>query len=172
MAKQVYDFNNMNPHATVLRRLDPIVLEKPRAPIHIHTYGGETPFFRGLTEGRLMGTECENPRCDPSGQGGHCSLPPRIYCPDCLEEMKWVDLTERARKTAKVHTHITVKHPGAFNQVPMPCELISVEIDKVTTVLMSKLVDGTPEIGMRIEPVFNTTNPTFTILDLSWKPVE
>jgi uncharacterized OB-fold protein len=172
MSKQVFDYNNLNPNATVLRRLDPMVVEKPRAPIHIHTYGGETPFFKGLTEGRLMGTFCENPGCDPSGQTGYCYLPPRVYCPDCSEKMEWVDLTEKAKETAKVHTHITVKHPGAFNRVPMPCELISVEIDGVVTVLMSQLTGGKPEIGMRIEPLFNTTNPTFTILDLAWKPVE
>ena len=52
----------------------------------------------------------------------------------------------------------------------MPCELISVEIDGVTTVIMSQLIGAKPEIGMPIEPVFNTANPTFTILDLSWKP--
>jgi uncharacterized protein len=170
MAKQTYEFDNLNKNATVLRRLDPIVIEKPRAPIHIHTYGGESPFFRGLTEGRLMATKCANKKCDPSGKEGYFHLPPRVYCPDCLEKMEWHDITERARKTAKVHTHITVANPGAFNRVPVPCELISVEIDGVATVIMSQLRGAKPEIGMPIEPVFNTSNPTFTILDLAWKP--
>ncbi|MCP4603937.1 MAG: hypothetical protein GY847_26015 [Proteobacteria bacterium] len=169
MPKQVYDFNNSNPSATVLRRLDPMVVEKPRAPIHIHTYGGETPFFKGIAEGRLMATKCENSKCDPSGQAGYYHLPPRIYCPDCLEKMKWDDITDLARKTAKIHTHITVEHPGAFNRVPIPCELISVEIEGVATVLMSQLVGAKPEMGMPIEPIFETSHPTFTILDLAWK---
>lgn len=170
MSKHDFEYNNLNPRATVLRRLDPIVVEKPRAPIHIHTYGGETPFFKGLTEGRLMATKCTNDKCDPSGMVGYYHLPPRVYCPDCLEKMQWEDITELARKNAKIHTHITVEHPGAFNRVPMPCELISVEIEGVATVLMSQLTSGKPEIGMPIEPVFETANPTYTILDLAWKP--
>ncbi|MCU0662336.1 MAG: hypothetical protein MUC50_08425 [Myxococcota bacterium] len=170
MSKQAYEFNNSNPNATVLRRLDPMVIEKPRAPIHIHTYGGETPFFKGLTEGRLMATKCANGKCDPSGKEGYFHLPPRVYCPDCSEKMEWHDVTDLARRTAKVHTHITVERPGAFNRVPMPCELISVEIEGVATVIMSQLRGAKPEIGMPIQPEFNTTNPTFTILDLSWVP--
>ena len=164
-----FEYDNLNPGATVIRSIDPLVIEKPRAPIHIHTYGGETPFFRGLSRGKLLATRCLNPSCDPSGSHGYLYLPPRVYCPDCLEKMEWEDITERARKSATVHTHITVEHPGAFNRVPMPCELISVAIEGVATVLMSQLTGGKPEIGMAIEPIFNS-KPTFTILDLAWRP--
>ncbi len=170
MSKHDFDFNNLNPNATVLRSLDPIILEKPRAPIHIHTYGGETPFFKGLSKGRLMATKCLNSKCDPSGKEGYFHLPPRIYCPDCLEKMKWEDITELASRTATIHTHMTVERPGAFNRVPMPCELISVEIEGVATVIMSRLVGAKPVIGMPVEPIFETSRPTFTILDLAWKP--
>jgi uncharacterized OB-fold protein len=170
MSKKAYDFDNNNPGATVLRRIEPMVIEKPRAPTHIHTYGGETPFFKGLTEGKLLASRCTNGKCDPSGQAGYLHLPPRVYCPDCLEKMAWEDITELAAKKAKVHTHIRVERPGAFNRVPMPCQLISVEIEGVATILMSILSEGEPEIGLEIEPVFNTGKPTFTILDLSWRP--
>ena len=170
MPKHDYEFNNLNPNSTVLRRRDPIVIEKPRAPIHIHTYGGESPFFKGLAEGKLLATKCKNKKCKPAGKEGQVFLPPRVYCPDCLEKMEWVDVTEKARKTARVHTHITVAHPGAFNRVPIPCELISVEIEGVTTIIMSQLRNAKPEIGMPIEPVFETAKPTFTILDLAWVP--
>jgi hypothetical protein len=171
MAKHDFQFDNQNPGATVLRSIDPIVIEKPRNPVHIHTYGGETPFFKALTQGKLLATRCLNKRCDPSGKAGYLHLPPRVYCPDCLEKMAWEDITDLAKRTAKVHTHITVEHPGAFNRVPMPCELISVEIEGVATVLMSQLIGGKAHIGMRIEPVFNTTTPSFTILDLAWRAV-
>ncbi len=167
-----YEFNNLNPTATIVRKLDPIVVEKPRAPIHIHTYGGETPFFKGLTEGRLMATKCTNPHCDPSGKEGYYHLPPRVYCPDCLEKMEWVDITDLATKTAKIHTYITVERPGAFNRVPMPCQLISVEIEGVATIIMSQLKNAVPKIGMRVKPVFETDKPTYSILDLAWVPVE
>lgn len=162
-----YEFENLNPTATVLRSLDPLVIEKPRAPIHVHTYGGESKFFQGLTAGKLLATKCTNEACDANGT---LFLPTRVYCPDCLEKMEWIDITDLARRTAKVHTHITVEHPGAFNRVPMPCQLISVEIEGVSTVLMSQLFGAEPEIGLEIEPVFETRKPTFTILDLAWRP--
>jgi uncharacterized OB-fold protein len=170
MGKHEYSFDNMNREATVLRSVDPMVVEKPRNPTHVHTYGGETPFFLGLTQGKLLATRCTNPNCDVAGKEGSEFLPPRVYCPDCLEKMEWFDVTQRAAKTAKIHTHITVEHPGAFNRVPMPCELISVEVDGVSTVLMSVLRGAKPEIGMAIKPVFETRHPTYTILDLAWVP--
>ena len=36
--------------------------------------------------------------------------------------------------------------------------------------LMEYLSVGEPGIGMKVVPVFNTTNPSYTILDLSWIP--
>ena len=159
-----YPFNNLHPDATVVRHLEPIVIEKPRAPIHIHSYGGETIFFKGLTEGKLMAT-----KADPRGPNPHFFyLPPRVYDPDTLERAQWIDVTDIARKTAKIHTHITVHKPGAFNRVPFPCHLISVEMEGCGTILMSYLVGSEPKIGLPIEPRFKTQNPTYSILDLYW----
>lgn len=159
-----FEFNNLNPGATVVRSLDPLVIEKPRAPIHIHTYGGETPFFQGLARGKLMATRCNTKGCDA---GDELMLPPRVYCPDCLEKMEWVELKN---PDARVHTFIRVAYPGAFNRLEIPSQLISVEIKGVSTIMMSILRDAEPEIGKPIEPRFNTQNPTFTILDLWWVP--
>jgi len=117
MAKHEFEFNNLNPSATVLRSLEPMVIEKPRAPIHIHTYGGEAAFFKGLAKGRLMATRCESRTCQVAGKDRHFCLPPRVYCPDCLEAMARHDITELASKKAKIHTHITVAHPAAFNRM-------------------------------------------------------
>ncbi len=170
MAKELqWTFDNMHPDATVLRQISPaIVIEKPRAAIHYHTYGFESKFFQGLTEGKLYATVCRNKGhgC-PAGDSGEYFLPPRAYCPDCLEPMEWVEIKN---PKAKIHTHITVKYPGAFNRLPQPCHLISVEIEGVTTIMMSYLVGAEPEIGMEIEPRFKTDNPTYTILDLYWVP--
>ena len=35
---------------------DPMVIKNPKGFVHKHTYGGLTPFFRGLAEGKLLGT--------------------------------------------------------------------------------------------------------------------
>jgi hypothetical protein len=48
---------------------------------HFHTYGLLTPYFKGLAEGRLLGTRCLEPTC-PVGKGnGELWLPPRADCP-------------------------------------------------------------------------------------------
>ena len=36
--------------------------------------------------------------------------------------------------------------------------------------LMEYLSVGEPGIGMKVVPIFNTTKPSYTILDLSWVP--
>ena len=33
---------------------------------------------------------------------------------------------------------------------------------------MSYLSAGEPKIGLKVVPIFNTLDPTYTILDLSW----
>ena len=165
---KTYEFDNMNPEATVLRGVSPLVVEKPRALSHVHTYGGESKFFEGLTHGKLYATRCTNKGSGcVSAESGEMYLPPRVYCPDCLERMEWVELKN---PKAKIHTHITIKYPGAFNRLPLPAHLISVEIEGVVTIMMSYLVGAEPKIGMEIEPRFNTTKPTFSILDLHWVP--
>ena len=94
-------------------------------------------------------------------------LPPRCECADCWHATEWVE----APTVGKVYTHSTVLYPGAPFRASTPCPLISVEIEGVCTKLMSYLKEGDPEIGMPVKAVFNTENPTNTILDLSWVPV-
>ena len=59
---------------------------------------------------------------------------------------------------------------GAFNMLDKPIRFINIEFDGVATILMSYLSAGEPEIGMKVVPIFRTSGPTFTILDLSWVP--
>ena len=59
---------------------DAWIVELPRfgeEGIHFHTYGLLTPYFKGLTEGRLMATRCPNARCPISRGKGELWLPPR-----------------------------------------------------------------------------------------------
>jgi len=137
----------------------------PRDIVHIHTYGGEAPFFESLPKGKLLGTTCTNEACEYKGT---IYIPFRIHCPDCLSRMDIVDLTEAAQRTATVHSFMVTERTGAFNTLPKPIKFINVEFDGVDTILMGYLSAGEPEMGMKVVPIFNTTNPTFTILDLSW----
>lgn len=137
----------------------------PRALTHIHMYGGESVFFENLSKGKIFGTRCDNADCDFSG---NVYLPFRIFCPDCLERNTVVDLTDVCRETASVHTFMICERSGAFNTLERPIRFINVEFEGVSTILMSYLSVGEPEIGLRVVPIFRKEEPTYTILDLSW----
>jgi len=146
---------------------DLVGVTNPRDVTHIHTYGGEAPFFEGLSQGKLLGTKCVNPACE-----AHDSvyLPFRIHCMDCLERNEIVDLTETAKTTAKVHTFMITERTGAFNTLPKPIRFVNVEFAGVSTILMGNLAVGDPAIGMQVVPIFQKAKPTYTILDLAWVP--
>ena len=81
-------------------------------------------------------------------------------------------LADVAKKTATVHTYMVCERSGAFNMLDKPIRFINIEFKGVSTILFSYLLVGEPQIGMRVVPVFKYYNPTYTILDLSWVPVE
>lgn len=139
----------------------------PRAMTYIHAYGGEAPFFEGLGEGKLLGTRCDNEKCEYKGS---IYQPFRIHCPDCLGRNTVIDMTELAKTTSKIHTFMVCERSGAFNILDKPIKFINIEFEGVDTILMSYLSIGDPEIGMKVVPIFRTKNPTYTILDLSWVP--
>lgn len=140
-------------------------ITNPRRLVHIHSYGKEAPFFEGLTEGKLLGTRCDNDECEYKGT---IHLPFRICCPDCLGDNNIVDLTDAAKKTGKIYSYIVTSRTGAFNTLDIPIRFIDVEIDGVATVLKSYQLAGEPEIGQRVMPIFRTKEPTYTIMDLAW----
>ena len=144
-----------------------IGITNPRTLTHMHSYGGEAPFFEGLSMGKMMATRCDNPKCEFKGS---IYQPFRIYCPDCLGRNTVIDMTEIAKKTAKVHTFMVCERSGAFNLLDKPIKFINVEFDGVCTIFMSFLATGDPEIGMRVVPVFRKQDPTFTILDICFVP--
>ena len=81
-----------------------------------------------------------------------------------------VDLTELARTGATVHTFMITERTGAFNTLELPIRFVNVEFEGVSTILMGYLSVGEPKIGMQVVPIFQTKNPTYTIMDLSWVP--
>src|SRR3972149_1250822 len=97
----------------------------PRRLVHMHSYGGEAPFFAGLAAGKLLGTQCVSKDC---ASRGTTHLPFRIFCPDCLSKMKAVDLTAQARKTAKIYSYIVTSRTGAFDTLETPIRFIDIEI--------------------------------------------
>ena len=143
--------------------VDPMVIMNPKGYVHYHTYGALAPFFKGLVKNKVLGTS--KPKLKDGKKNNW--LPPRSYCPDTLDKMEWIEV----EPIATLYTHTTVLYPGAPFKGTVPCHLISVEIPNVCTKMMSYMSEGKPEIGMKLRAVFNTSNPTNTILDLSWEPV-
>lgn len=141
---------------------DPLIVKNPKTWYHIHSYGGWGKFFDGLAEGKLLATRCVNKECEEN----QLWLPPRCECPDCWHDMEWVE----APTKGTIFSWSEVRYPGELFKLPAGTNLISVELDGVCTKFMSYLKEGKPEIGMPIKAVFNTAQPTHTILDVAWIP--
>ncbi len=162
------DFHHMTPN-TPIRNADDnyklLGITNPRDMTYMHSYGGEAIFFESLSKGKLLATQCDDTGCDSHGI---IYMPFRIHCPDCLSKNRVIDLTDTAKKTAKIHTFMECQRSGAFNIMDKPIKFINIEFDGVATILMSYLSIGEPKFDMKVIPIFKTDGPTFTILDLSW----
>ncbi len=164
------DFHHMTPNMSIRNEDEGwrlMGVTNPREMTYIHSYGGEAIFFENLGKGILYGSRCDNPSCEFTGT---VYLPFRIHCPDCLFKNTVIDLTGVCKKEANIHTFMVCERSGAFNALETPIKFINVAFKGVSTILMSYLSVGDPEIGMRVVPIFKTLDPTCTITDLSWVP--
>ena len=143
-----------------------MVVAFPRTFTHKHTYGKLSPFFRGLTEGKLLATKCVNPECETN----ELWLPPRADCPDCNQPMEWQEIPQPV--VGAIYTYARVDYAGAGIELQTPYYQIDVELPGVCTIFKGYLVEGVAEIGMKVKAEFRTSDPTNTILDISWVPYE
>lgn len=145
------------------------VIEFPRSLTHFHTYGKLTPYFKGLTEGKLLATRCTNKDCSISKGNGEMWLPPRADCPDCMAAMEWVEVQKPI--VGKVYSYTIVKRGGTGLEIETPYYQIDVMLPNCCTIPKGYLLnaDTEPAIGMKVTPVFRTEDPTHTCLDIAWK---
>src|SRR6056297_2647748 len=144
------DFHHLTPNMPIRNADDGWALmgiTNPRDMTYIHSYGAEAVFFESLGQGKLMASRCDNKKCESKGS---VYMPFRIFCPDCLVKNTVIDLTDVARKTARVHTYMVCERSGAFSLLDKPIKFINIEFDGVVTILMSYLSMGEPEIGMSV----------------------
>jgi uncharacterized OB-fold protein len=155
----------------ITKKEDVWVLHFPRfgkEGTHYHTYGLLTPYFEGLTNGKLMATKCVNKAC-PVGKGnGELWLPPRADCPDCHQPMRW----EEVKKTeGYIYSYTYVERGGTGLEVECPYYQVDVKIEGVGTILKGYLLDRKAiKIGDKVRAVFRTgAEATHTCLDIAWE---
>jgi uncharacterized OB-fold protein len=157
--------------AIMTQEKDAWVVQLPRFGAegnHFHTYGLLTPYFKGLTEGKLMATKCVNAKC-PIGHGtGELWLPPRADCPDCHQPMMWEQIKN---PTGYIYTFTYVERGGQGLEIECPYYQIDVKIPGVATIVKSYLLDRKPiKIGDQVKAGFRTgKDATHTNLDLYWE---
>ncbi len=136
---------------------------------HYHTYGQLTPYFKGLTQGQLLGTRCVNPKCPISKGNGELWLPPRADCPDCHQPMVWKEIKN---PSGYIYTYTYVERGGTGLEIACPYYQIDVKIDGVCTIMKSYLAGPGPvKIGDRVKARFRTgADATLTCLNIYWVP--
>jgi len=135
---------------------------------HFHSYGLLTPYFEGLTQGKLMATRCTNPKCPISKGNGELWLPPRADCPDCHQRMVWEEIKD---PEGYIYSYTFVERGGTGLEIVCPYNQIDVKMEGVCTIVKSYLVDRKPiKIGDKVKAVFNPAGqPTNTCLDLAFE---
>lgn len=149
------------------------VIDVPRFPAelgtHHHTYGMLTPYFKALTEGKLLATRCLFAGC-PIGKGrGELWLPPRADCPDCHQPMVWEEIKNPA---GEIFTYTLVERGGAGLEIECPYYQIDVLMAGVSTIIKGYLIDRNRKIkiGDRVRAFFKTgAEATNTCLDICWE---
>ena len=95
------EFHVIYPNSPIFREDNKLCgVTNPRDMTYIHSYGGESPFFAGIAEGKLMGTRCDNEKCEDGYKS--INVPFRIHCPDCLEKATAIDMTDVKRSEERL----------------------------------------------------------------------
>lgn len=132
-------------HGSRVLGVDPIILEDHYEIDYEHSYAQDSPWFVGLTKGKLLGS-----RCAPCN---YTYATPRGHCMRCGARTDWVELPLQG----KVHTWTTCYYGGEAFLGETPFNLALVEFDGVDTLLLARLVGcerDEIEIGMPIRAKF------------------
>lgn len=157
--------------STIDEKGDAWVLHFPRfgkEGTHFHTYGLLTPYFKGLKEGKLLGTKCVNSKCPISLGKGELWIPPRADCPDCHAPMTWEEVQN---PNGYIYAYTYVERGGAGLEIETPYYQIDVKVEGVCSIIKGYLIDRTPiKIGDKVKAGFLTgAQATHTSLDIYWE---
>ncbi len=152
----------MQNKGTIVYGLDPLIIGDHYEIDYRHSYAQDSPFFVGLSRGRLLGSRCTG--C------GYLYATPRAHCMECGAPTEWHELPSRGR----VHTYTTCHYGGEAFLGETPFTLILVEFDGVDTLLLSRLKGLPPDevrIGQPVLARFSST-PSFKVTDVWFEPAD
>lgn len=116
-----------------LSGMSPLVVKQPYNVVYVHSYGQDSPFFAGLTNGRFLSTRCPKCKWSPGTPRGHCM--------NCGTKMKWVELPKEAR----IHS-FTVCYFGSEAFLDQcPYVLVMIEWPGIDTLFLGRLFGVDPE---------------------------
>ena len=130
---------------TTVFRTDPLVVKDHYQIDYIHSYAEDSPFFRGLAEGKLRGSECTG--C------GYRFATPRAWCMECGGPTQWFELPLQGR----VHTWTTCYFGSEAFLKETPFNLALIEFNGVNTLLLARVIGATQEemhVGMPVKARF------------------
>ncbi len=145
---------------TVLFGVDPIIIRDRFGVEYMHSYAQDSPFFAGLSKGKLLGSRCKS--C------GYTYATPRGHCMECGAPTAWFELPLQGR----VHTFTTSYMTGEAFLKDAPYTLVLVEFEGVDTLFFSRLAAADPAevaIGMEVKARF-MRNSTFRPTDVYFVP--
>lgn len=147
---------------TVVFNTDPLIIKWHYEIDYIHSYAEDSPFFIGLSQGKLMGSECT---------GCHYKYAtPRAYCMDCGKKTKWIELPRKGC----IHAWTTCYFGSEAFLKETPFNLVLVEFDGINTLFLARMIGVTQEqlrVGMKIRAQFRR-NSKFDPTDVYFVPAE
>lgn len=152
----------MESKGTIVYGIDPLIVRDHYEIDYLHSYAQDSPFFIGLTKGRLLGSRCSS--C------GYTYATPRAHCMECGEPTTWHELPT----TGRIHTFTTCHYGGELFLKETPFTLILVEFDGVDSLFLSRLKGMSPDrvhIGLPVAARFAKT-PTLKVTDVWFEPAD
>ncbi len=129
----------------VVYRTDPLVVKDHYEIDYLHSYAEDSPFFAGLAQGKLMGSECT--AC------GYRFATPRACCMHCGAQTRWFEVPKEGR----VHTWTTCYFGSEAFLKETPFNLALIEFDGVNTLFLTRVIGVTEKdmyVGMPVKAKF------------------
>lgn len=146
---------------TVLFNIDPIIIKDHYEINYIHSYAQDSPFFAGLSKGKLLGSKCT--KCS------YTYATPRSHCMECGAKTQWHELPLEGT----IHTFTTCYFGSEAFLKETPFTLILVEFDGANTLFLSRLIGVEPQdvkIGAKVKAQF-LRHSKFKVTDVYFVPL-